>query len=214
MYYEYADWALKTFTNLGDPDPAASARRFVDGDVLSRDRSHGFQHLRPSDDRSRGGQSPIRPPRSSCRNQATTGWVDQDAKDAVMNYARGFQQDSEDQGPDVPTGCSPIHTPGQGPDVQPSSAGSTALTRSVMRDCRDGMLPQDARTAVRMNSQSSHAWGTLLAPTVEVSRLTAKAQACAVPAGTATGCRPSSWSHDSPALVYNRIPDWCAVAPG
>ena len=123
MCYEYADWALKTFTNLGDPDPAASARGLLMA-TFYHETGHMASSIYDLPTTGRGGRR-----RSGRRvHPVATGRrrrVDQDAKDAVMNYARGFQQDSEDQGPDVPDWLfADPHTPGQGPDVQLRSAGS------------------------------------------------------------------------------------------
>ena len=116
--YEYADWALKTFTNLGDPDPAASARG-----LLMATFYHETGHMASSiyDLPTTGREEDVADQAAAfiLLQPGDDGRVDQDAKDAVMNYARGFQQDSEDRGPDVPRLAIRRSThPGQGPDVQ------------------------------------------------------------------------------------------------
>jgi hypothetical protein len=165
MCYEYADWALKTFTNAGDPDPAQSALGLLTATFYHEtghmaisiynlpttgreedvaDQAAAFMLLQPGDD----------------------GHVDPAARADIMDYARGFKQDSEDRGPDVP-------------DWLLADPHTLDKSRMYNFECwiygadptgnadivSDGLLPQDRADRCQDEFEKlNRAWGTLLAP--------------------------------------------------
>lgn len=165
MCYEYADWALKTFTKLGDPDPAASARG-----LLMATFYHETGHMAASiyDLPTTGREEDVADQAAAfiLLQPGDDGRLDQDAKDAIMNYARGFQQDSEDRGPDVPEWLlADPHTLDKARmyNFECWVYGADPIGNAGI--VGDGMLPQDRADGCEDEfAKLTHAWGTLLDP--------------------------------------------------
>ena len=163
MCYEYADWALNTFTKLGDPDPAESARGLLmatfyheTGHMASSiynlpttgreedvaDQSAAFILLQPGED----------------------GHVDADALAAIMNYARGFQADADERGPDVPEWLlADPHTLDKARmyNFECWVYGSDPIDNEGL--VKDGLLPQDRADGCPDEfAKLTRAWGSLL----------------------------------------------------
>jgi hypothetical protein len=165
MCYEYADWALKTFSNLADPDPAQSALGLLTATFYHEtghmaasiynlpttgreedvaDQAAAFMLLQPGDD----------------------GHVDPSARADIMDYARGFNQDSEDRGPDIPDWLlADPHTLDKARmynfECWVYGADPTGNADLV----GDGLLPQDRADRCESEFEKlNRAWGTLLAP--------------------------------------------------
>jgi hypothetical protein len=101
MCYEFANWALNTFTSMGDEDPAQSALG-----LLTATFYHESGHMLTSiyDLPTTGREEDVADQAAAfiLLQPGEDGRIDPDALADIMDYARGFQQDSEDRGPDVP----------------------------------------------------------------------------------------------------------------
>jgi len=165
MCYEYADWALKTFTKLGDPDPAASARG-----LLMATFYHETGHMASSiyDLPTTGREEDVADQAAAyiLLQPGDDGRLDQDALNAIMNYARGFQQDSEDRGPEVPDWLlADPHTLDKARmyNFECWVYGADPVGNAGL--VGDGMLPQDRADGCEDEfAKLNHAWGTLLDP--------------------------------------------------
>lgn len=165
MCYEYADWALNTFTKLGDPDPAASARG-----LLMATFYHETGHMASSiyDLPTTGREEDVADQAAAfiLLQPGDDGRLDQDALDAIMNYARGFEQDSEERGPDVPEWLlADPHTLDKARmyNFECWVYGADPIGNAGL--VGDGMLPQDRADGCEDEfAKLTHAWGTLLDP--------------------------------------------------
>jgi len=165
MCYEYANWALKTFTQLGDPDPAKSALG-----LLMATFYHETGHMAASiyDLPTTGREEDVADQAAAfiLLQPGEDGHVDQDARDAIMNYARGFQQDSEERGPGVPDWLlADPHTLDKARmyNFECWVYGADPVGNAEIVD--DGLLPQDrADGCADEFAKLTHAWGTLLDP--------------------------------------------------
>lgn len=165
MCYEYADWALKTFTKLGDPDPARSA-----SGLLTATFFHETGHMASSiyDLPTTGRQEDVADQAAAfiLLQPGEDGHVDPEARAAIMDYARGFRQDSEDRGQEVP-------------DWLLADPHTLDKARMYNFECwvygadpegngdivKDGLLPQDRADGCQDEFEKlSRAWGTLLQP--------------------------------------------------
>jgi hypothetical protein len=165
MCYEYADWALKTFTNLGDPDPAKSALGLLTA-TFFHETGHMAVAIYNLPTTGREEDVADQAAAFMLLQPAADGHVDPAASAYIMDYARGFKQDSEDRGPDVPDWLlADPHTLDKARmynfECWVYGADPTANASIVS----DGLLPQDRADRCEDEfGKLNRAWGTLLAP--------------------------------------------------
>lgn len=165
MCYEYADWALKTFTKLGDPDPAQSARG-----LLTATFFHETGHMASSiyNLPTTGRQEDVADQAAAfiLLQPGEDGHIDPEARAAIMDYARGFRQDSEDRGPEVPEWLlADPHTLDKARMYNFECWVYGADPDGNSDIVKDGLLPEDRADGCQDEfAKLSKAWGTLLQP--------------------------------------------------